>query len=317
MKKLLPILAISLCALLVLSFGRPTTVRAAFPADGDTYDYTLSINLTGTNNTGSNHYSESYSLTAGVDFINHTDDYYWANHTMTFPDDDIWYPLNGTTIGSGVCHYHPDNEAPLMFPMNYANWSQISYSWTSDPMFIEAGTQPGDELAFGYGYSYDTTYVGPYDEYPYADPYGDYYYQFTMPVGAGAPLSVNGGTATLSTVMVGFEYEMHYNSSNPSYPMWDMTAVFNVSWEWSLGFLAQMQFDIYTNLNPDYPSNYNLTDFNIEGGLTLTDVSTEDPVAVGPWDVVAPPIPGFPLAAVIMGLFAALVPAVLIRKRRK
>jgi hypothetical protein len=315
-KKLLPILAISLCALLMLSLGR-SPVRAAFPSDGDTFDYDFSLSMTGTNNTGSNHYDETIAFDMGVEFINHTDDYYWANHTMTFPDDPMFYPYNGTTIGSGACHYHPDNEAPLMFSVNYMNWSQLSYGWTSDPMFIEPGTQPGDELTFGSGYGYDTTDVGMYDEYPYADPYSDYYTQFTLPVGPGTPITVNGGTATLSTVVVGFSYEAHYNTSNPTYPYWDMTAVFNVSWEWSLGFLADVSFDIYMNLNPNYPSNYNLTDFNIEGGITITDVSTTDPIAVGPWDAVAPPIPGFPIAAVLMGLFAALVPAVLIRKRRK
>lgn len=299
----------------MLSLGRPT-VRAAFPADGDTFDYTLSISVTGVNTTGTD-LSETLSLGIGVDFINSSGDYYWANHTFTFPNDPMFYPLNGTTVGSGLCHYHPDNEAPLMItPVSY-NWSLLSYSWISDLFLIEAGTQPGDTITFGSGYSDDSTFVGPYDEYPYADPYGGYYMQFTLPVGPGAPLTV--GAATLSTVMIGMDFEQHYNASNPTYSMWDMTAEFNSSWEWSLGFLADMSFDIYMNLNPNIPSmlGVNLTSLNIEGGITLSSYTTTDPIAVGPWDVVAPPIPGFPIVAVLMGLFAALVPVVLVRKRRK
>lgn len=309
MKKLLPILAISLCALLMLSLGRPVTANPSFPADGDTLEYDISISITGVNASTGPNLSETFSLDAVIEFINHSGDYYWANQTVTFPDDEIFYPMNGSTIASGGCHYHPDNEAPLMFPVNPTNWTQLAPMWSSDILLIEGGTQPGDTLTFGYG---ETGYM--YNDPPYADPYGGYYTQFTLPVGPGSPLVVSG--VTLSTVMIGMDYEQHYNSSNPTYPMWDIVAEFNVSWEWSLGFLAQMQFDIYLNLNPNYPGNMNLTSLNIEGGITLVSAITVDPVSPGPWEAV-PAIPGFPIVAVIMGLFAALVPVVLVRKRRK
>jgi hypothetical protein len=305
----------------MLSLGR-TTVSAAFPADGDTFEYDFAVNITGVNTTGPN-YSESYTFDMGVDFINSTGDYYWANHTITYPDEDVWYPYNGTTTGMGVCHYHPDNEAPLMFNVFQSNWSLLADYWSSDYMFIEGGTQPGDELVFGYGDTYDSSmwYDGFswWDEDPYADPYATWYQQYTLPVGPGTPLAVNGGAVTLSTVMVGMDYEQHYNSSNPTYSMWDMTAAFNVSWEWSLGFLAQVQFDIYMNLNPNkpfMPFGINLTRMDIEGGITLVNAELTDPVQPGPWEM-PPAIPGFPIEAVLMGLFAALIPVTLLRKRRK
>jgi hypothetical protein len=116
--------------------------------------------------------------------------------------------------------------------------------------------------------------------------------------------------------MIAFDYEQHYNASDPGLPMWDMTVEVNASWEWSLGFLAHASFDVYVNLNPNYAGNGNLTNFNIEGSITLTDAMTTAPVQPGAWDA-APAIPGFPIEAVLMGLFAALVPVVLVRKRRK
>jgi hypothetical protein len=297
----------------MVSIGRPGTVSAAFPADGDTYEYEISVSMLGVNTTGPN-FSETYSLDMGVEFINSSGDYYWANHTITYPNDPMYYPYNGTTQGDGMCHYHPDNEAPLMFDPLSSNWSRLYYMWQSDYMFIEGGTQPGDELTFGYGQAGTSSYDDP----PYEDPYGTYYYQFTLPVGPGDPLAVNDGAVTLSTVAIGMDYEQHYNQSNPTYGMWDMTAEFNVSWEWSLGFLAQVQFDIYMNLNPNIPSPFgvNCTTMDIEGSITLVNAELEDPVQPGPWEM-PPAIPGFPIEAVLMGLFAALIPVTLLRKRRK
>ena len=305
MKKLLPILAISLCALLLLSLGRPIAANPSFPADGDTFEYDVAISMTGVNASTGPNYSETYSLDYDVEIINHTGDFFWANHTTTYPNDPIYYPYNGTTQGMGTAHYYPSTGIPLMYsPMDSSNWSAGVYpGWVSDFMFIESGTQPGDTITMGYG-SHATG----------ALPYSGYYTLFDMPVGPGTPLVVSG--VTLSTVMVGLTYEDHYNSSNPTYTYWDMTAEFNVSWEWSLGYLAEVQFDIYLNLNPNYPPNLNLTNFNIEGSMTLVSADTDDPISPGPWEA-APAIPGFPIEAVLMGLFAALVPVVLIRKRRK
>jgi hypothetical protein len=115
------------------------------------------------------------------------------------------------------------------------------------------------------------------------------------------------------------KYHYQYNdtiTSSVSTLTRDVAAELN--WEWSLGFLTKMDLDIDKTLNPGFTGYNNATTLQVSATFSLVGFSLTDfPIPYVPTTIGIPPIPGFPIAAVLVGLLVALVPLIVIRKRRQ
>ncbi len=262
--KRLSVLAIGLCMVLMFYGLQPATSNPGFPAVGDTYDYEMRVNLEAVNTTGTNpSYNIQMDMTHTIQ--NSSNDYYWANMTTTFVGPtELFGPLTGNTTWTAFCHeYASAGDIRYLWSIDYLNWSDfISSTAPYDYWFIPQQTLPGEWLWFG-------TYQDDGD-----------YMAFAMQVGQGTSLFVSG--VTLDTVSIGFRFDQHINATaDPGAQMYDMTGWFNMSWEWSLGFLADVSFDIHLNMNPNHNSNFNITSADIEGYYRLVSFTTQDtPIAM-------------------------------------
>jgi hypothetical protein len=207
-------------------------------------------------------------------------------------------PAGNETFFSLAHNYSSNGQVRYMYTINPYDWDE----WSTDPyldyFFIPQQTQVGDTVFFGY---YDTS-----DE--------DTYW-YGIPMGIGPNIVV--GATTLSTVGGSFEYQYHYYGTvDNSVSTIDMEISAEFYWEWSLGFLAYCRFELYENLNPNYEYNYNITQANAWGTLNVTSYSLTDTPIPATFTLPTTGIPGFPIAAIGAGLLVALVPTIILRKRR-
>jgi hypothetical protein len=255
MKKLVPILSLTLCALLIFSLARPVT--AYTPQDGDTLEYETRVDLTIKLAAGPPDYDYDIEMDHVFEILNHTGDLYWTNITTTLVGpSEIFGSMTGNDTWAGILHHFPTNMIPHMHPMDPFDWDDFAPYWMTSILYIEPGLEPGDSLSMGQSDMLDNTS----------------YYYMGVPVMAGPAFAVAG--QSLSTVKIGMHYEYHENvtlNPSPYYPYWDMVVDFEMIWEWSLGFLCQVNFDFYMNTYP-----YDLwdpTEIFVEGNFTLVDYS--------------------------------------------
>lgn len=280
---------------------QPATANPGFPAVGDTYDYEMRLNLNAVNTTGTNpSYNIQMDMTHTIQ--NSSNDYYWANLTTTFVGPaDVFGTLTGNTTWTAFCHeYASAGDVRLLWSVDYLNWSDfVSSSAPYDIWFIPQQTLPGEWLWFGTQYEYGE------------------YTAFAMQVAQGTSMVVGG--VTLDTVNIGFRFDSHANATEyPDIQMYDMTGWFNMSWEWSLGFLADVSFDIQLNMNPNYNGNFNITSADIEGYYRLVDFTIEDTPIPIPYFAAAPMNLFLGLAGgVAIGLIIGILIAYLMWKRGK
>jgi hypothetical protein len=303
--KAVPLFALALSVLLIgLAIQPAAALNPAFPADHDTLTYDIhgTIDIYYLNGT---HASYPLQMTLTHTIVNHTGYYYFANLSISItqpadylglnashPSNDIWFPL---------VHYYKDNgETRLLYTsVNPANWSQFSDNFIYDFFFIPKQATPGETVYWCLSGDSDSwTEIG-------------------FPIGLGANHVV--GPVSLSTVGMAFSMNYVYNGTvTASTDTLSRAMSVEVYWEWSLGFLTKLHFDSTEDVNPDYSGNHGATQVDITATMSLTSFSLADvPIPYIPTTTTLPPIPGFPMAAVLVGLLVALVPLAIIRKRRQ
>ncbi len=260
MRKLVPILALTLCAFLLISLATPAASQGTFPADNDQLDYEFKADALFKYAVGPP--DDDYDIQVDFSHViqNHTDDMYYANATATWVGpSDIFGPYTGLSNWTALMHHYDEDTILHIHPMNPMDWTEYAPFWFSDIVYITPGLIPGDTLQFGYSQS-----SPPYEN--------NTYMAFGIPVMAGPTFTV--GLNQLSTVKIGFDY-LYYENQSIFYPpysgYWDMTVEFEIIWEWSLGFLCQINFDYYVNLYPY--SMWDYTEIFMSGNLTLVDYS--------------------------------------------
>lgn len=302
MKKL-PFLTIALCALIfIFGLSPAAALDPAFPADNDELVYEIRGAYDAVNTTGPDiNYPIEFDLYHL--FVNHSGNYYYVNMSIFMKEPATLLGLDpaGNWTWMSLCHYYVNDGATrYLYSNNPYNWSELATSFLLDIFLIPKGTEPGDTVVMGTGGS--TSWTG-----------------FELPVGPGTPLVVD--STTLYTVGMNFTYETHWTGPiTGSVSMIDMVLSAYIEWEWSLGFLTRISFDLYENLNPNYNGNYNITSVIVNGDFTLVDYTLTDTPS-GPYTPTIPTlptgIPGFPIEALAIGMLLALVPIILIRKRRR
>jgi hypothetical protein len=297
--------ALALSALLVgLVIGRVGAVNPAFPADHDTLTYDVHGNGDVYYHNGT-HASYPIQATMTHTIVNHTGNWYFANMSVSVtqpadllhldalhPSYDVWSPM---------VHYYQNNGdiRRLYLSVNPDDWTDFySDSFVYDFLFIPQGTTPGETVYW--------CMSGDSDSWE----------EIGFPIGLGTPYVI--GSTSLSTVGMAFEMNYVYNGTVTTGPTTLGTQVsVEAYWEWSLGFLTKMNFDMSQQLN--YKSSvHNATQVDITTTIGLTGYSLADvPIPYITTTTTIPPIPGFPAVAVLIGLLIALVPVVLLRKRRQ
>ncbi len=286
MRKLVPILALTLCVLLVISTTTPAA--AQFPADDDELDYEIRIDSLTKVAAGPPDYDFDIAMDVSHIIQNSSGDLFWANITTTYVGPyELFGSMTGESDWVAILHHYQTDEVPHIHLVDMYHWDNYSPYWFSDIFYIEPGLVPGDCMHIGYS---DTSM--PYEN--------NTYMFFGVPVMPGPAFTVAGNQ--LSTVKIGIGYEYHENMTlNPSpyYDMWDMEFDFEMIWEWSLGFLVQINFDFYINL---YPYDvFAPTEIFVKGNMTLVDYSlAATPVAYG----VAP---GAELLPIIIAVVAIII----------
>lgn len=298
--KRLSLLALGLCVVLLFYSLQPAASNPAFPAVGDTYDYEIRANYLAVNTTGPNlSYNIQVDMTHTIQ--NSSGNFYWANTTLTYlGPSDIFGPLTGNTTWTAYCHeYASAGEIRNLWGVNDSDWSDFDSDYFFDIFFIPQQTVPGDWLWFGSGND-----LSDYSAYAIQTEQG--------------PQMIVGGVP-LDTVNVGFRYDLHVNATHyPSENDFDTVGWFNMTWEWSLGFLVEVSFDMYQNLNPNHASNDNITSVDIEGYMRLVSATTQDlPIAMS--SLAAAPmnlILGL-AGGLVLGLIIGIIIAYLMWRRGK
>ncbi len=261
MRKLVPILTLTLCAFLLVTLATPIPARA-FPHDNDRLDYEFKMDYLMKFAHGPPDYDYDIEVDISHVIQNSSGDLYWANVTATWVGPtDIFGPYTGLSNWTALLHHYQTGEIPQLIMVNPEDWSEYAPFWTSDLFFIEPGLVPGDSVRLGYSDS-----SGP----PYEN---NSYMAVGIPVTQGPDFAV--GPTLLNTVEIGLDYL--YYANNTIYTgndYWDMTVDFEIIWEWSLGFLCQINFDYYINLRPYDP--WAPTEIFASGNLTLVDYSLTD-----------------------------------------
>jgi hypothetical protein len=291
LRKLVPILALTLCALLLLTLARPVTAQGTFPADDDQLDYEIRVDSLTKIAAGPPDYDYDIEIDVSHIIQNSSNDFYWANITSTYiGPSDIFGSSTGESDWVAIMHHYQSGEVPHFHLVEWDDWSNYSPFWFTDIFYITPGLEPGDSMSIGYSDIY----------YPPGETVfeNNTYWFFNLPVMAG-PAFVVGGNQ-LSTVKIGFHTEFHANSTlSPSADIWDMTMDFEMIWEWSLGFLCQINFDFYANPRPYDP--WYPTEIFVKGNMTLVDYSlAATPAAYG----VAP---GAELLPIILAVVAVII----------
>ncbi|MFX1562856.1 MAG: hypothetical protein ACFFDP_06075 [Promethearchaeota archaeon] len=297
--------ALVLSALLLVFSSRPAAaLDPAFPADGDTLVYELRGSVDGVNTTGPNyHYPIEFDLSHEI--VNHSGITYYANISVLMKEPaDLLHldPAGNETFFSLAHNYSSSGQTRYMHITYPLDWSMMDPSYYLDFFYIPQGTEAGD-----------TVYMGYYDDYY------EYLYMYGVPMGPGPSYTVD--STTLGTVGGSFEYKMFYEGPvDSSVSMISMEIGVSFYWEWSLGFLTFFTFNLHENLNPNYEYNYNITSVDAWGTFNLTDYTLTDtpstPIITTPTTPTTG-IPGFPIAAIGAGLLVALVPTIILRKRKR
>jgi hypothetical protein len=300
--KKIPFFAIALCTILLVITLRPAAaLDPAFPADGDILEYEVRGQVDGVNTTGPN-YSYPIEMDISHEIINHSGNTYYANITilMKEPADLLHLAPEGNETFTSLAHNYTSGGATrYMHYINPFDWSEMDPSYSLDYMFIPQQTQVGDTVFFG-AYDYMSEQI----------------YMYGIPMGYGPSMLVD--TTTISTIGGQFDYQYHYlGTVTGGTSTIDVEVSAKFYWEWSLGFISCVRFDLYENLNPNYQYNYNITSVNAWGTINITGYTlTDTPI---PMTITTLPtgIPGFPIAAIGAGLLVALVPTIILRKRRQ
>jgi hypothetical protein len=294
LRKLVPILALTLCALLLLSLATPAAAQGTFPADDDQLDYEIRVDTLLKLAQGPPDYDYDIEIDMSHLIQNSSNDFYYANMTWTWVGpSDLFGPYTGESNWTALMHHYQTDEVPhIHIYADMYDWTSYSPFWFTDLFYITPGLEPGDAVHFGYS---DMT--GPPGTTWYEN---NTYWFFGVPVMAG-PAFVVGGNQ-LSTVKIGMHYEYHENvtlNPSPYYGYWDMEFDFEMIWEWSLGFLCQINFDYYVNT---YPYSMSApTEIFVTGNMTLVDYSlAAAPVAYG----IAP---GAELLPIIIAVVAIII----------
>lgn len=301
--KAAPIFALALSVLLFAVSLRPaSTLSSAFPFDNDTLTYEIrGQDYVAYYNGSRVGYPIEIDLSHKI--VNHTGNWFFANVSLVLREPAIMLPLNvtGARNWTAVVHYYADSgEIRRLYLPNRVNWSDLSDTFVSDLLFIPQQTIPGATVYWTYphGHSDEWTEIG-------------------YPVGLGPPHLV--GPISLDTV--GMTLSSHYKYNGTITPSTDVLSseFFGEGyWEWSLGFLTHLYFDYTRMINPSRPQNHNATRVDITGTISLVNCSLADtPIPYVPTWPTTPAIPGFSMAAVLVGLLAAIVPLAIIRKRRQ
>lgn len=301
--KVIAIFALVLSALLFAVALPPTSAaHPAFPADNDTLTYEIRGQDYVTYYNGSR-FSFPIEIDLSHKIVNHTGNWYFANISLTLRKPAIMLPFNvtGARNWTAAVHYYANNgEIRRLYIPNRINWSELSETFMSDLLFIPQQTIPGQTVYWlsPLGGSHEWAEVG-------------------LPVELGPSHTV--GSMTLSTVGMLLNSRYQFNGT--------VTAGTDVLssefsgegyWEWSLGFLTRLLFDYTEIINPNCARNHNATRVDIMGTCTLVSHTLADtPIPYVPTTTTTPPIPGFPIEAVLIGLLIALLPLVFIRKRRQ
>jgi hypothetical protein len=286
---------------------QPAASTPTFPAVEDTFLYELHANYKAVNTTGP---SLDYNIDIDVTHTiqNTSNDFYWANLTTTFNGpSEIFGPLTGNTTWTAFCHeYASAGEIRRLWDVTDLDWTDFSTGYSYDLFFIPQQTLPGDWLWFGTGND-----VGDYSAYAVQVEQGE-----THILG-----NIDEIRTYLDTVMVGIRYDDHLNATHyPAENDFEHTGWFNMTWEWSLGFLVEISFDIYENLNPNHPSNNNITSVDIEGYMRLVYLSTQDSPLPMPDPAAAAATMNLILGlagGVVLGLLIGIIIAYLMWKRGK
>ena len=240
----------------MISLATPVTADPLFPSDNDRLDYEIRTDMLLIDADGPPHEEYDMAIDMTHTIQNSSGDLYWANITTTYISPvEIFGSLIGNTTWGAYLHHYVTGEVPHMHLVTSMNWSDYSPYWFTDLFFISPGLVPGDSVLFGYS---DNSF--PYENNTYT--------YFGIPVMAGPTFTV--GLNQLSTVKLAFSYEYHINRTQyPSDYVWDEIIDFEIIWEWSLGFLCQVNFDYYVNYNPDYHGG--MTEAFQSGNVTLVD----------------------------------------------
>lgn len=298
-----PIFALALSALLLAVALRPAyALSPAFPADDDTLTYEIRGQDYVTYYNGSR-FSYPIEIDLSHKIVNHTGNWYFANVSITLREPAIMLPLNvtGARNWTAVVHYYANSgEIRRQYVPNRMNWSDLSDTFMSDLLFIPQQTIPGAIVYWTYphGHSDEWTEIG-------------------YPVALGPSHFV--GLIGLSTVGMTLSSHYSYNGSITASTDVLSSEFFGEGyWEWSLGFLTRLYFDYTKNINPSRSQNHNATRVDITGTVSLVNYSlAETPIPYVPTWPTTPAIPGFSMAAVLVGLLVALVPLAIIRRRRQ
>jgi hypothetical protein len=302
--KTVPILAVVLSALVFACAVHPmAAANPAFPADNDTLNYELRGTATVGYYNGS-HASYPIEIDMSHKIVNHTGNWYFANMTMTFREPSMMLPPNTTEVKTWMplVHYYANNGEThrLYTDVDRDNWTDIYDTFMTDLFFIPKQTTPGKILYW--------TLPGAHS---------DGWSELGFPVGLGPTYPV--GALTLNTMGILMKYHYQYNDTiTPSVSTLTLDVAAELDWEWSLGFLTKMDLDVDKTLNPGYSGYHNATTLQVSATFSLVDFNLADlPIPYIPTTTGIPTIPGFPIAAVLVGLLVALVPVIIIRKRRQ
>lgn len=301
--KAISILALVLSALLFAVALRPTCAgHPAFPADNDTLTYEIRGQEYVTYYNGSR-LGYPIEIDLSHEIVNHTGNWYFANVSLTLNEPGIMLPLNvtGARNWTALVHYYVNSgETRRLYIPNRINWSELPETFMSDLLFIRQQTIPGQTV---------------YWILPHGD--SNEWMEVGFPVELGPIHIVD--SMTLSTVGMLLSSRYQYNGTvTASTDVLSSEFTGEAYWEWSLGFLTRLLFDYTETINPNFALNHNATQVDTIGTCTLVSYTLADtPIPYVPTTSTTPPIPGFSIVAILVGFLVALVPLVVIRKRRQ
>jgi hypothetical protein len=255
LRKLLPILALTFCALLLFSSRPASAIDPLFPSDNDVLEYKLLVDATAVYGMGPFSYGIEMDMTHTIQ--NSSGDLYWANTTMTpVAPVELFGPYIGETEWDTMLHHY--GEIPHVHLVSDSDWSDFDYGWMTNLFFIPSPTEPGDNIYIGQTFSYNDN--------------SSYYYA-SFPVLPGPSITV--GANQLDTVKIGLSSVYHVNWTHlynyPYYTVLDLNTDIEILWEWSLGFLTQINFEFYYNEYAHY--GWQMSELFVKGNLTLVDYS--------------------------------------------
>ena len=307
MRKLVPILALTLCAFLLLSLATAPPAAAYSHEVGDRLDYEIRADLLIKYAAGPP--DDDFDIEIDLSHVlqNASGDMHYANLTFTWlGPQDYFGPYTGESNWTAVAHNFMTGYIPQMWSINPDDWSEMLPYWYSDIFYVAPGLEPGDSVQFGY-----SDMVGPPGTTWYEN---NTYFLVGIPVMAGPIFSV--GASQLNTIKIGMDYLYYSNSTMfPSDYQWDVTSSFEMIWEWSMGFLCQINFDYYVNSRPY--NEWDMTEMWISGNMTLVDYDlTNAPVPY--YGGVPPPSPlPIIIAAVAVVIIIVIIIIFLIWRSRK